>query len=93
MRSKLYSPQSIEEIILPHDDPMVITAVIAKNPISRILVNSGSSVNLIYWNCFEQMRISYDQLRKVSSPLYNFTGEAVLVARSLQLLIMMATDP
>ena len=88
-----FTPADRGDIILPHDDPMVISAVIAKHPINRILVDSGSSVNLIYWNCFEQMHISHDRLKKVSSPLYSFTGEAVPVAGSVQLPITLGTDP
>ena len=64
----IFTPIDKGDIILPHDDLMVITAVVAKHPISRILVDSSSFVNLIYSNCFEQIRISHDQLRKVSSP-------------------------
>ncbi|XP_052193948.1 uncharacterized protein LOC127802273 [Diospyros lotus] len=88
-----FTPADRGDIILPHDDPMVISAVIAKHPISRILVDSGSSVNLIYWNCFEQMNISQDRLRKVSSPLYSFTGEPVSVAGSVQLPVTLGADP
>ncbi|XP_052209219.1 uncharacterized protein LOC127812736 [Diospyros lotus] len=88
-----FTPADRGDIILPHDDPMVISAVIAKHPISRILVDSGSSINLIYWNCFEQMHISQDRLKKVSSPLYNFTGEAVSVAGSVQLPVTLGADP
>ena len=44
----IFTPIDRGDITLTHDDPMVITAVVAKHPISRILVDSGSSVNLIY---------------------------------------------
>ena len=81
------------DIILLHDDPMVISIAISKHPISRILVDNDSSVNLIYWNCFEQMHISHDRLRKVSSPLYSFTGEVVPVAGSIQLPITLGINP
>ena len=40
------------DIKTPHDDPMVISAVVAKYPVERILVDSGSSVNLTYWKYF-----------------------------------------
>ena len=48
-----FTPADRGDIILPHDDSMVIFAVIAKHPISRILMDSDSSVILIYWNCFK----------------------------------------
>ncbi|XP_052204060.1 uncharacterized protein LOC127809334 [Diospyros lotus] len=88
-----FTPTDRGDIILPHDDPMVISAIVAKHPVSRILVDSGSSVNLIYWNCFEQMRMSPDRLKRVSSPLYSFTGEAVPVAGSVQLPVTLGVDP
>ena len=46
-----------EDVIMSHDDPMVITAIIAKHSIKRILVDSSSSINLIFRNCFEKMNI------------------------------------
>jgi len=49
-----FTPADRGDIILPHDDPMVISRVIAKHPINRILVDNGSSVNLIYWNCLNK---------------------------------------
>ncbi|XP_052170472.1 uncharacterized protein LOC127786825 [Diospyros lotus] len=88
-----FTPADRGDIILPHDDPMVISAIVAKHPVSRILVDSGSSVNLIYWNCFEQMCMSPDRLKRVSSPLYSFTGEAVPVAGSVQLPVTLGVDP
>jgi len=63
------------DIIIPHDDPLVISIIIAKHPISRILVDNGSSVNLIYGNYFGQIDISHDQLKKVYCPLYSFTRD------------------
>ncbi|XP_052206795.1 uncharacterized protein LOC127811124 [Diospyros lotus] len=40
-----------------------------------------------------QMHLSHDRLRKVSSPLYSFTGEVVPVAGSIQLPITLGVDP
>ena len=81
------------DVLLPHDDPLVISAVIAKHPIERILVDNGSSVNLLYWNCFEKMHIAYNRLKTITSPLYSFTGEAVPVVGSVQLPITLGDYP
>ena len=81
------------DIKTPHDDPMVISAVVAKYPVERILVDSGSSVNLIYWNCFQKMNLSPNRLKPVTTPLYSFTGEAVLVAGSIQLPTTLGNEP
>ena len=88
-----FTPTNRGDVIIPHNDPMVISAVITKHLIGRILVDSGSSVNLIYWNCFEQMHISQDQLKKISSPLYSFTWETVPMTGSIQLPVTLVVDP
>ncbi|XP_039128920.1 uncharacterized protein LOC120265067 [Dioscorea cayenensis subsp. rotundata] len=61
------------DVVMPHDDAMVISETIMKFPVERILIDNGSSVNLIYWNFFEKMNLSYDRLKKVSSPLFSFS--------------------
>ncbi|XP_047165756.1 uncharacterized protein LOC124834962 [Vigna umbellata] len=42
------------------DDPMVITAVIARYSVGKVLVDQGSSVNILYLKTFQQMDISED---------------------------------
>ena len=47
-------------VLLPHDDPLMIFAVITKHPVERILVDNGSFVNLLYWDCFKKMNIKHE---------------------------------
>ncbi|XP_047157104.1 splicing regulatory glutamine/lysine-rich protein 1-like [Vigna umbellata] len=42
------------------DDPMVITAIIARYSVGKVLVDQGSSVNILYWKTFQQMDIFED---------------------------------
>ncbi|XP_039138785.1 uncharacterized protein LOC120276122 [Dioscorea cayenensis subsp. rotundata] len=63
-----------------------------KFPVEKILIDNGSSVNFIYWNCFEKMNLSYDRLKKVSSPLFSFLGESVPIMGSIQLEITLVSD-
>ncbi|XP_017410784.1 uncharacterized protein LOC108322977 [Vigna angularis] len=37
------------------DDPMVITAIVARYSISKVLIDQGSSVNILYWKTFEKI--------------------------------------
>ncbi|XP_052736709.1 uncharacterized protein LOC128197899 [Vigna angularis] len=59
------------------DDPMVITAEIARYGISKVLVDQGSSVNILYWKTFLQMDISEDLIVPYDGQIVGFAGERV----------------
>ncbi|XP_047174666.1 uncharacterized protein LOC124842265 [Vigna umbellata] len=59
------------------DDPMVITAEIARYEISKVLVDQGSSVNILYWKTFLQMDISEDLIVPYDGQIMGFAGERV----------------
>ena len=61
----------------PHDDAIVITLLIADYTTRRVLVDNGSSVDILYFPAFQQMRLGQDRLRPVSSPLVGFGGMKV----------------
>jgi len=81
----IFTPVDQENVLMPQDNPFVISIVVAKHPIDQIFEDSVSSINLIYWNCFKQMGITHDLLKYVFSPLYSFIGEVIFVAGSVQL--------
>ena len=39
----------------PHDDPLVIRAVVANKTIHRVLIDNGSSTNIIFASAFDKM--------------------------------------
>jgi len=48
----------------PHDDdPMVITLQIFKWIVKRVLINPGSSTDIIYHKNFERMGLNYEQMQ------------------------------
>jgi hypothetical protein len=47
-------------VIMPHDDALVVTLTVANHGIHRILVDNGSSVDILYWLAFQQMGIERD---------------------------------
>ena len=44
---------------------------------SRVLVDNGSSVDILYYLAYQQMNLGRDQLRLVHSPLVGFGGMKV----------------
>ena len=55
-----------------HDDAIIITLLIADYTTRRVLVDNGSSVDILYYPTFQQMRLGRDQLRPVNLPLVGF---------------------
>jgi hypothetical protein len=56
---------------------MVIKANIAGWGISRVLMDSGSSANIIFTNAFDQMKLSKMKLLPSDSPLIGFGGKQI----------------
>ena len=64
--------------VVPHDnDPIVISLVTAGRTIHRVLVDQGSSVDVMFWPTFEKLQLSPDQLRPYGGCLYGFVGDQV----------------
>ena len=59
----------------PHTDAMVIKTNIAAWEISRVLVDTGSSADIIFAHTFDQMKLSRSQLQPSESPLIGFGGK------------------
>ncbi|CAL2238120.1 unnamed protein product [Prunus armeniaca] len=47
-----------EWIIYPHDDPMIIRAEIANYDVGRVLIDTGSSINVIFADAFRGLGIA-----------------------------------
>ena len=62
--------------VIPHDnDPVVIFVVTAGRKVHRVLVDQGSSANVMFWSTFNKLQLSPDQLRPYTGCLYGFGGD------------------
>ncbi|XP_042944676.1 uncharacterized protein LOC122278563 [Carya illinoinensis] len=66
-----------EGVLYPHDDALVITLVIANYATRRMLVDNGSSANILFWEAFVRMGIDVGKLRLSPTPLKGFSGDTV----------------
>ena len=77
----------------PHDDPLVIRAIVANTTIHRVLVDNGSSADIIFASAFDKMGIGREKLEPVNTHLRGFSGEKVLPLGSVQLVLTLGEPP
>ena len=88
-----FSDSDLEGFQYPHDDPLVIRAVMANKTIHRVLVDNGSSADIIFASAFDKMGIGREKLEPVSTYLRGFSGEKVLPLGSIQLVLNLGDPP
>ncbi|XP_059670942.1 uncharacterized protein LOC132316486 [Cornus florida] len=67
----------LSKVQLPYEDPLVISLLVANCMIKRVLIDPGSSANIIIKTVFEQLKIPSSSIRPTSSPLMGFDGTRV----------------
>jgi len=73
--------------VVPHDnDPVVILIVTARRKVHRVLVDQGSSTDVMFWTTFNKLHFSPDMLRPYTGCLYGFAGDEVEVRVHLELM-------
>ncbi|GAV83665.1 hypothetical protein CFOL_v3_27111, partial [Cephalotus follicularis] len=88
-----FSEADYEGVRLPHDDPVVVTLLVELFTMKRILIDSGSSADILYKHAFDQLRIPADQLKPVKTPLVGFAGETIHPLGSINLSVVAGTAP
>ena len=72
--------------VVPHDnDPVLISIVTAGRKIHRVLVDQGSSADVMFWSTFNKLQLSPDLLRPYTGCLYGFADNPVEVRGYLEL--------
>ncbi|VFR02697.1 unnamed protein product [Cuscuta campestris] len=68
-----------------HNDPLVITMDINGVDVAWVLVDTSSSVNILYLETFQKLRLCRTQLDPLKTPLSGFTGDTVEAEGSIVL--------
>ena len=72
-----FSERDASGIKQPHDDPLVITLGIEGFAMRRMLVDNGSSADIMYMTSYQQLRVDPKKVRPFNSPLVSFSGDRI----------------
>ncbi|KAK3009884.1 hypothetical protein RJ639_011692 [Escallonia herrerae] len=88
-----FSDDDSKGIKTPHDDPLVITVKAGNFDVKRVLIDNGSSAEILFHDAFEKMNIPTDRLRKMDTPLYGFSNHPVAAEGIITLPVAIGTPP
>ena len=64
-----FSDSDLEGFQHPHDDPLVIRAVVANKAVHWVLVDNESSADIIFASAFDKMGIGRERMEPVNTHL------------------------
>ncbi|KAK1433246.1 hypothetical protein QVD17_10155 [Tagetes erecta] len=71
-----------------HEEPVIVSAVMAGHQVRRIYVDNGSALEIMYFQCFRQLDEEVQKLLlPVNAPLQSFSGEMVRPVGQLTLMV------
>ena len=77
----------------PHDDALVVSIRVRDYNMHRVLVDNGSSINILYYPAFQQMRIDKERLIPTNAPLIGFGGSRVFPLGTVTLSVAIGDYP
>ena len=62
-----------------HNDAVIVNLNRANFDVYCILVDNGSSANILFYSAFFRMGLALDMLKRLGTPLVDFFGSVILV--------------
>ena len=88
-----FSNSDLEGCQHPHDDPLVVCVIVANKIVHWVLIDNGSSADIIFASAFDKMGIRREKMEPVNAHLRGFSGEKVLPLGSIQLVLTLGEPP
>lgn len=67
--------------------------IIANYDVKRVLVDSGSSIDVLFYDILSRMKLSKNQLGRISTPLVSFSGDLIEVKGEITLPVVVGSPP
>ena len=77
----------------PHDDVLVINIRVEDYNMHKVMVDNGSSADILYYPAFQQMGINRERLILTNAPLFGFVGTRLLPVGAITLSVVVGDYP
>ena len=88
-----FSEDDVRRLYHPHDDALVVSLRVGDYIVHRMLVDNGSSADILYYPAFQQMGINRARLTPTNVPLVGFGGTRVLPLGAITLSVTVGDYP
>ncbi|RZR72972.1 hypothetical protein BHM03_00018874 [Ensete ventricosum] len=75
-----------------HDDALVILAWITNAEVKRVMIDMGSSVDILYFDAFQKLGLTNKDLISMTSALTKFTEDSISPLSMMALLVMIGEE-
>ncbi|XP_013617616.1 PREDICTED: uncharacterized protein LOC106324141 [Brassica oleracea var. oleracea] len=83
----IFDKNETADLDKPHDDALVIRLDIGGCELSRVMINTGSLADVLFYDAFKRMGFSKALLKQERTPLIGFAGETTYSLGSIELAV------
>ena len=73
----VFTDEDLATVEVLHADPLIIKPIIGDVIVSRVLVDGGSSSDVIFWNALRRMGAVDEIIQPINTHIYTFDGTKV----------------
>ena len=88
-----FSEEDARRLHHPHDDALVVSIRVGDYNVHWVLVDNGSSADILYYPAFQQMGIDRARLIPTNAPLVGFGGTRVFLLGAVTLMVTVGDYP
>lgn len=77
----------------PYDDVMVISIVVVNFKVHKIIVDNGNTIDVLFYDTFERMKLSRVKLASIPFLLYGFNREVMILEEVYSFTYDFSTTP
>ena len=82
----------VTNLSCPHDDALVLTLNLLNCKVSRILIDNGSSDDVLLLSTLREMELAESNIKKSTSVLIGFNGESTTAVGKIKLPVFAARE-